>query len=167
MIVLIQVLIKIKNILIDLLRSCIRIMLLVVLIPNILIHELGHLTAALILGVQVQSFEIGEGDIVYETTFLGIPFRVHELPVGGGLVVNSAGKMYADWQVIVLLATGFLANLTVGIICFWSINNFVGWIYGGINVVFAICSMWPSSDSDGYRCYQVLTGKVSEDMEKV
>lgn len=158
--------VKIKSIVINCLLFCVRLLLLALIVPSILVHELGHLIAAIIVGICVEAFELGEGDIVYEFSLRGMPFRLRDRPVSGGLLVNSVDKTYSSWQVIIMLVGGLLANLLTALFCLLIIDNPIGCIYGVLNSSFVIFSLWPSSESDGYRCYQILRGKIPEGMEK-
>jgi len=49
----------------------------------ILFHELGHLLAALRLGIPVERFSLGFGPKVYSRRWKGIEFRVSAIPFGG------------------------------------------------------------------------------------
>ena len=134
--------------------------------PSIFVHELGHLVVAFLAGMHIESFDIGEGEIKYEFFLRSVPFRLHEIPIGGGVLIKSDEKKYASWQVIFLLTAGLLMNLLISLICFLILRNPVGWIYGTINLCFVIFSLCPISGADGYRCYQLLRGKVPDSMEQ-
>lgn len=161
-----NLLIIIRDIVINSLLFCVRWSLLALLIPCILVHELGHLLAALFIGIRIEAFELGEGDVVFEYSLGGISFRLYEFPIGGGLMVNSTDKTYSSWQVIVMLVAGLLANLLLALFCMLVVNHPIGWVYGVINACFVIFSVSPSWDSDGYRCYQILRGEIPEGMDK-
>lgn len=64
---------KIKSMVIDCLLFCVRLLLLALIVPSILVHEIGHLMAAIIIGIRVEAFELGEGDLVYEFSLRGMP----------------------------------------------------------------------------------------------
>lgn len=66
-----------------------------------------------------------------------------------------------------MLVGGFLSNLLTALFCLLIVDNPIGWIYGVVNASFMIFSLWPSSDSDGYRCYQILRGKTPGGMRKL
>lgn len=118
------------------------------------------------MGMHIESFAIGEGKVQYEFFIKSIPFRIHERPIGGGVSINSEGKIYASWQVIIVLVSGLLMNLFVALICFLILKNPVGWIYGTINLCFVFFLLCPISGADGYSCYQLLRGKVPAGMEQ-
>jgi len=161
-----KILLQTKEFLNNILLSSIRLLLLALFVPSIFVHELGHLAAAFLVGIHIESLDIGEGEIKYDFFLRSVPFRLHKIPIGGGVLVKSDEKKYASWQVIFLLIAGLLMNLLISLICFLMIKNPVGWIYGGINLCFVIFSLCPISGSDSYICYQILRGKVPEGMEQ-
>jgi len=161
-----KILLQTKEFLNSVLFSTLRFLLLVLFVPSIFVHELGHLGTALLVGIRIESFDIGEGEIKYEFFLRSVAFRLHEIPIGGGVLVKSDEKKYASWQVIFLLLAGLLMNLLISLICFLMVKNPTGWIYGAINLCFVIFALCPISGSDGYRCYQLLRGKVPDSMEQ-
>lgn len=74
-----------------------------------LVHELGHLVAAILLGHDIAAIEIGQGRVVWSHE----PFVFRSLPLGGRAhAFASSAKAYKLKQTIFLLA-GPLANLLV------------------------------------------------------
>lgn len=49
----------------------------------IIIHELGHFTAAKIFGIQVEAFSVGWGKVLFRRTYHGTEYRLSLFPVGG------------------------------------------------------------------------------------
>lgn len=49
----------------------------------IIIHELGHFTAAKIFGIKVEAFSVGWGKVLLRKTFRGTEYRLSLLPIGG------------------------------------------------------------------------------------
>ena len=49
----------------------------------VLVHETGHLVAAIISGVKVESFSIGMGPVLFHKTIRGTDFRISLIPLGG------------------------------------------------------------------------------------
>ncbi len=56
---------------------------LLILCLIVTIHELGHLFAALISGVTVESFSVGMGPVILHKTIRNIDWRLSLLPLGG------------------------------------------------------------------------------------
>ena len=158
-------LMRIKENIIHILICCVRIILVVLILPSVFVHELGHLMAALLIGIHVECFELSDGEVLYECIYKGISFKFRERLAGGSVLVKSDDKTYSSWQMITLMIAGILTNLVVAIICF-NFLNWLTWAYGGINLYFAILSVWPNNGTDGYCCYQILSGKVPDGMSK-
>ncbi|WP_091744774.1 site-2 protease family protein [Propionispora vibrioides] len=81
---------------------CIRCILLILLMPNIIVHELGHFLLALALGFPVKSFDIGSGEILCQYSLGTISFKVCEKIDGASVTINSIGKTYQKWKIIAL-----------------------------------------------------------------
>lgn len=109
----------------------------------VIIHELGHYTAARICGVKVLRFSIGMGKILYRKKFRqdGTEWALSLLPLGGYVKLldarNEDMKSYpADamaqeftsrnvWQRVFIVAAGPIANFILAVVVL-----FVLYIYG-------------------------------------
>lgn len=140
---------------------CIQLMLLILLMPPLIIHELGHLLLALAFRFPVQSFNIGSaGEILFQSFLGNISFKVYNKIDGASVIINFTDKAYPRWQFIAVLSAGWLMNLLIALVCFFIITDPVGLVYGAINLFFVIASIWPSKGSDGYCCYELLRGQI-------
>ena len=108
----------------------------------VIVHELGHLIAARMNGVFVESFSVGYGKVLWEVADKkGTKWRLSMLPLGGYIkmfgdadvssVKESIPKGYTEadmarmsihrkkpWQKIIVAASGPLANFLFAIIVF-------------------------------------------------
>ena len=66
---------------------------LIILSIIVFIHELGHLFAALISGVKVESFSIGFGPVLLHKTFKNIDWRISLIPMGGYCGMKGEAEM--------------------------------------------------------------------------
>ena len=146
----------------DILFGGLQAILILFITPNLLVHELGHFAATLLMGVHVDAVEIGEGDVLCRFSLRKIPVTIREIPVGGGVLINS-NKEHARWQIVIVLMAGSLANLTVAVVCILT-DHLLGWVYGIINLIVCGLSLWPGRGSDGHLSYMLLRGKVPEGM---
>lgn len=49
----------------------------------VIVHEAGHLIAALKFGLKVEAFSVGFGPVLYKKTFKGVEYRLSAIPLGG------------------------------------------------------------------------------------
>ena len=93
----------------------------------VITHELGHLLAARVCGVGVESFSIGFGPGFKMFTLRGIPFYLCLIPLGGGVAIKSItmpgcesrGKYIEDvslWRRVFIFFAGALGNLFLAIV---------------------------------------------------
>ena len=91
----------------------------------IVVHELGHFTAAKLLGVRVNEFAIGMGPKLLKKQGKETLYTLRALPFGGFCAMEGEDGDSADersfaaqkrWRRIVILAAGGLANLLAGFI---------------------------------------------------
>ena len=55
----------------------------VVLIPLVVVHELGHFLFAKLFGVRADAFSVGFGPVLWKKTFGETEFRLSAIPLGG------------------------------------------------------------------------------------
>ncbi len=111
----------------------------------IIIHELGHLIAAIRSGIGVKAFSLGWGKVLYSRKWRGIEFRLSLFPLGGYCQLqgeqsmiqaweakarhlsSAPGDMYGAqwWKRVILALSGPLFNLLFAGVLFFSIH-FVG-----------------------------------------
>jgi len=62
----------------------------------ILIHELGHLIAALLTGVEVERFSLGFGPMVVKKRIRGIDFGLAPIPFGGYVKIRGKDGIFSQ-----------------------------------------------------------------------
>ena len=108
----------------------------------VFVHELGHFIAAIFCGVEVQTFSIGWGPILFRKKIKGTEYRISALPLGGycgmkgehafndalekGLdsIPHETGSFYSTHPLkrIIISVSGPLANLLLAVLCFTLVN---------------------------------------------
>lgn len=92
----------------------------------IFVHELGHLIAALLCGVNVEAFSIGFGRPIISKKIKGIDFRIGWIPLGGYTKLSGEfdkrpkGFLIQPYykKAIISLA-GVFMNFLVACLCYW------------------------------------------------
>ena len=93
--------------------------LLVMVFAPLIVHECGHLAAAVALGMPVSSMKIGTGPLVASFCFRGVWARLHLLPIGGRVV--TCWRSRRRWKNIAVYAAGPAANLAFAMLVLpWS-----------------------------------------------
>jgi len=94
----------------------------------ILIHEIGHFTAARIFGMKVYQFNIGMGPILLKKVKDGTQYAVRLLPIGGSVVLGEDGEYDEPdgdprafrnkpvWQRMIVIVSGAVLNLILGLL---------------------------------------------------
>jgi regulator of sigma E protease len=102
----------------------------------VFIHELGHLVAAKLVGIDVEAFSLGWGKKLAGFTWRGTEYRISVFPVGGfckmkgersyaqaldenrSEIPHEPGSFFgaAPWRRIVALLAGPLANITFAVL---------------------------------------------------
>ena len=91
----------------------------------IAIHELGHFTAAKLLGVRVNEFSIGMGPLLLSRQGEETMYSLRLLPIGGYCAMEGedeasddprAFSSQAGWKRLIILAAGSVMNLIGGLI---------------------------------------------------
>lgn len=104
----------------------------------ILIHELGHFTAARIFHVRINEFSIGMGPAVFKKKKNETQYSVRCLPIGGYVSMEGEDESSEDerafcnkkpWQKFIIVAAGAIMNLILGfifVIILTSMDGLVG-----------------------------------------
>ena len=104
----------------------------------IAVHELGHFTAAKLLGVKVYEFAIGMGPKILKKKGKETVYSLRLLPFGGFCAMDEdtasddprAFSSQKRWRRVIILAAGGFANLVVAVIIIiilvLGMNEFVG-----------------------------------------
>ncbi len=93
----------------------------------ILIHELGHFTAAKLLGVKVHEFSVGMGPVLYKRQKGETQYAVRALPIGGFVRLEGEDEHSEDersmsrkpvWARLIIVSAGAIVNIICGLIIF-------------------------------------------------
>lgn len=103
----------------------------------VLIHELGHLLAAKLMGMEVESFSIGFGPALLQKRWRNVEYRISIIPFGGYVRIKGMEKsknsnesqqsVYdipngffskAPWKRIIVLLAGPFANILLACVAF-------------------------------------------------
>ena len=91
----------------------------------ILIHELGHFTAAKIFGVKVNEFALGMGPTIFHFGKGETKYALRAFPIGGFCAMEGEDEASGDprafnnkkvWQRIIIVVAGALMNIVLGFI---------------------------------------------------
>ncbi|MHA0857072.1 M50 family metallopeptidase [Paenibacillus sp. CMAA1364] len=112
---------------------------LITLFVIVLIHEMGHLTAAVLLGIKVLSVKL--------------------LPFGGVVTMEEHGKLTALKEIVIAVA-GPLQNaimVTIGMvmITLWGEDEYISYIIQG-NIIIGLFNLLPIPPLDGGKIIQSL-----------
>jgi regulator of sigma E protease len=114
------------------------------------IHELGHLVAARLCGVQAAELGLGWGPRLFSRRVRGVEFRLHLLPVGAyvRLDMKELQARPLAQQVFVLLA-GVMVNLAAAL-------STQGTWFSLMNLLLAATNLLPLYQQDGWKCGMVM-----------
>lgn len=148
----------------------------IVSIPMIIVHEIGHLIAARLMGIRIFEFNIGTGKILWRKTIRGIDFIIRSVPLSGhvrDLRSNTTSRL----SLFVYIAGGPVANLLVAVGVSWCSSINIGDIFRdlsfpsiiiGANLWIALQTLFPlanndgssvASGSDGWQMWRILCRK--------
>jgi membrane-associated protease RseP (regulator of RpoE activity) len=116
----------------------------------LLIHELGHLTAARLCHVPATEFGLGWGRKIFGFHFGGVEYKLHALPVGAYVRLDMVElqRRPLSRQVLVLLA-GIIVNLVAAALA-------AGTLFGTLNLLLAATNLLPLYQQDGWKCGMVM-----------
>ena len=116
----------------------------------LLIHELGHLTAARVCRVSATEFGLGWGRRLFAFNFSGVECKLHALPVGAyvRLDMTELQQRSLSRQVLILLA-GIIVNLIAAALT-------LGTPFGTVNLLLAATNLLPLYQQDGWKCGMVM-----------
>jgi membrane-associated protease RseP (regulator of RpoE activity) len=116
----------------------------------LLIHELGHLTAARLCRVPATEFGLGWGRKLFGFQLGGVEYKLHALPVGAYVRLDMVElqRRPLSRQVLVLLA-GIIVNLVAAALA-------AGTLFGTLNLLLAATNLLPLYQQDGWKCGMVM-----------
>lgn len=89
----------------------------------IIIHELGHFTAAKLCGIQVNEFALGMGPVIFRKKGKETEYVIRALPIGGSCSMEGEDAESANprafaskpvWQRMIVIVAGPVMNLVLG-----------------------------------------------------
>ncbi len=89
----------------------------------IIIHELGHFTAAKLCGIQVNEFALGMGPVIFRKQGKETSYVIRLLPIGGSVSMEGeegtsdnprAFNRKPVWQRMIVIVAGAVMNLVLG-----------------------------------------------------
>jgi membrane-associated protease RseP (regulator of RpoE activity) len=118
------------------------------------IHELGHLIAARLCGVNAPELGLGWGPKLFGFRAGGVEFKLHALPVGAyvRLDIKELQRRPLAEQTFVLLA-GIFVNLFAAVCT-------QGTWFSLMNYVLAATNLLPFYQQDGWKCGMVILRKL-------
>jgi tetratricopeptide (TPR) repeat protein len=153
---------------------------------SIVLHELGHLVAALLVGMEVTEVVIGYGENIFEFRLFGVLFQIKQFPVCGAIYVLGKSTYLYRSRMFLISLFGPLTNLILVWLAlefpreFMTISPPTIYIFPGIilcfvNIKLAIVSLFPrhvsmygaSGPNDGLRLLQLpflSTREVAEEI---
>jgi Peptidase family M50 len=147
----------------------------------LIVHELGHTLAGLVLGMKLRGFVAGPLHWYIREGKWEFEFKLAQLLGGGGTDVVPATADFPRWHELIVLAGGPLANLLTGAFALWIA---IGWrapalehvrgalgLFAAWSIVFAVDNLLPSRTpayySDGAQIYQILSNGPWGDLQRV
>jgi len=135
----------------------------------IAVHELGHFSAAKLLGVKVNEFAIGMGPKLLKKQGKETLYTLRALPFGGFCAMEGENEDSGDtrsfmaqkrWRRVIILAAGGLANL---LICFIIIIIVVSQAKGFVGTqITELADGFPNAGQDGLMVGDVLVSLNGE-----
>lgn len=95
-------------------------LLLLIIFIALLVHEIGHLIAARLLGLKVDKVQIGTGRILWDKTDRkNTHWIIHLIPFGAHVLINAAAfHTRPFWQRLITILAGPLINLALPFVLF-------------------------------------------------
>jgi membrane-associated protease RseP (regulator of RpoE activity) len=120
----------------------------------LILHELGHLTAARLCKVPVTSIGLGWGPKLWRRTFSDIDCQLRMLPLGAFVQMNmNVFHRRPVNQQLLVLGAGIVVNVILAVLT-W------GTLFGTLNLSLAIGNLLPLYQQDGWKGAIVLCRKV-------
>lgn len=146
---------------------------LISLLITIILHELGHLFAAKLVGCKVDVFSIGFGKELFSFTYKGTKYRLALFPIGGYNKLNheldycrnkNALPNLSYSKKLFVILSGCIINIISGLIsCYISLHwvyNYGVFYFGFLSVALGITNLIPFPALDGSYPILFLLEKI-------
>ena len=151
------------------------------IIPAVVLHELGHLIAALMVGIPVRSIVLGGYDIKTAPLFyiFGVPLHIERDSLGGRIGVDMSVVEEMPYRALAAIIAGPAAHVFLALVFGWLALNlenksliviFAASV--GVNLLLLLHNLKPkvSRDArtltDGGWIKAILTGNTAEAVSK-
>jgi membrane-associated protease RseP (regulator of RpoE activity) len=119
-----------------------------------LIHELGHFTAARSLGVSCSEVGLGLGPKVFAFKLGSVGFSLRAIPLGSFVMLDGSDlKSRSVGSQLRVHLGGIVFNLVFGLLGF-------GTAFGWLNLLLAAGNLLPLYQHDGWKCGVVIMRKL-------
>jgi membrane-associated protease RseP (regulator of RpoE activity) len=120
----------------------------------LILHELGHLTAARLCGVPVTQVGLGWGPKIFQRKFEGLDYQLRLLPIGAFVRMDMrALQLRRLHEQLFVLGAGIGMNLLLAALT-W------GTLFGVLNLALAIGNCIPLYQQDGWKGAIVLSRRL-------
>jgi membrane-associated protease RseP (regulator of RpoE activity) len=138
----------------------------------IILHELGHLLTAKLVGCHVEVFSIGFGKELYSFNFKGTKYRIALFPLGGYNQLKHELDYCRDKHALpnltyskklLVLSAGCIINIVTGLIAFFiglKLLNYNLFYFGAISTMLGITNFLPFPALDGSYPLLFLVEKI-------
>ena len=120
----------------------------------LILHELGHLTAARLCGVPVTQVGLGWGPKIFQRKFEGRDYQLRLLPIGAFVRMDMrALQLLRLHEQLFILSAGIVVNLLLA---------FVAWgsLFGILNLGLAVGNCIPLYQQDGWKGAIVVSRRL-------
>ena len=151
------------------------------IIPAVVLHELGHLMAALMVGVPVKSIVLGGYKIKTAPLFyiLGVPLHIERDSLGGRIGVDMSVVEEMPYRALVAIIAGPAAHVFLALVFGWLALNLendslvaIFSVSVAVNLLFLLHNLKPKVSRDGQSLTDggwikaILTGNTAEVVSK-
>jgi tetratricopeptide (TPR) repeat protein len=117
-------------------------------IPLLVLHELAHALAALLLGFRVFAIHLGMGKTLLSTRFLDVTWVIHPAPISAVTILAGPDMPYYRLRIFIITLAGpiFHAGLAGGLFLADGIFNFTGLWYPILlwtNILLFVVNIFP------------------------
>jgi len=120
----------------------------------LILHELGHLTAARLCHIPVSEVGLGWGPKILQRRFEGLDWQLRLVPIGAFVRMDMRVlQVRSLYQQLFVLGAGIGVNLMLAILT-W------GTLFGILNLALAIGNCIPLYQQDGWKGAIVLSRKL-------